>query len=177
MQQGTWHRSPAELSHPRWWCKRRRWSLLICLSFAAERFVCPIKRPYLGRTSPATSGIRLTRSGRPFRGTETLLACAQVTSTAKELAGAWVGTLKINDQTSFRLALRVEGGKAVIDSLDQGVKDIEVNTLSYDKGKVRLESQPIQATFKGDLDEKKGEITGTRTQPGGSWPLTLAKQK
>src|SRR6516165_5794073 len=106
-----------------------------------------------------------------------VVAAQQASPTAKALAGAWVGTLKVNDQISLRLALRVEGGKAVIDSLDQGVKDIEVNTLSYDKGKVRLESQPIQASFKGQLDEKKGAITGTWTQPGGSWPLTLSRAK
>ena len=58
-----------------------------------------------------------------------IVAAQQASPTAKELAGAWVGTLKVNDQISFRLALRVEGGKAVIDSLDQGVKDIEVNTV------------------------------------------------
>jgi hypothetical protein len=106
-----------------------------------------------------------------------VVAAQQDSPAAKKLAGAWAGTLKINDQTSLRLALRVEGAKAVIDSLDQGVKDIEVNTLSYDKGKVRLESQPIQATFEGQLDEKKGEITGTWTQPAGSWPLRLSRAK
>jgi hypothetical protein len=106
-----------------------------------------------------------------------LVVAQKVSPTPKELAGAWVGTLKVNDQFSFRLALRVEGGKAVIDSFDQGVKDIEVNTLSYDKGKVRLESQQIQATFEGQLDEKEGEITGTWTQPMGSWPLTLSRAK
>ena len=106
-----------------------------------------------------------------------VLAAQEVSRTAKELAGAWVGTLKVNDEISFRLALRVEGGKAVIDSLDQGVKDIEVTTLSFDKGKVHLESQPIQATFKGDLDEKKGEITGNWTQPGGTWPFTFSRAK
>ena len=67
-----------------------------------------------------------------------VVAAQQDSPAAKKLAGAWAGTLKINDQTSLRLALRVEGAKAVIDSLDQGVKDIEVNTLSHDKGKVRL---------------------------------------
>jgi hypothetical protein len=106
-----------------------------------------------------------------------IVAAQQPSPAAKKLAGAWAGTLKVNDQISLWLALRVEGAKAVIDSLDQGVKHIEVNTLSYDKGKVRLESQPIQATFKGQLDEKKGKITGTWTQPAGSWPLTLAKQQ
>jgi len=106
-----------------------------------------------------------------------LVAAQQASSAPKELAGAWAGTLKVNDQVSLRLALRVEGGKAVIDSLDQGVKDIEVNTLSYDKGKVRLESEPIQASFEGQLDAKKGKITGTWTQPGGSWPLTLSRAK
>jgi hypothetical protein len=106
-----------------------------------------------------------------------VVAAQQPSSAPKELAGAWVGTLNVNDQISFRLALRVEGSKAVIDSLDQGVKDIEVNTLSYDKGKVRLESRPIQATYEGQFDAKAGKITGTWTQPGGSWPLTLTKEK
>ncbi len=106
-----------------------------------------------------------------------LVAAQQALSAPRELAGAWVGTLKVNDQISLRLALRVEGGKAVLDSLDQGAKGIGVDTLSYDKGKVRMESRRIQATYEAQLDEKKGEITGTWTQPGGSWPLTLSRAK
>lgn len=95
----------------------------------------------------------------------------------KELAGAWVGTLKVNEQIALRLALRVEGGKAVIDSLDQGVKDIAVNEISCEKGKVALKSDPIQASYEGQLDAAKGEISGTWTQPGGSFPLVLKKAK
>jgi hypothetical protein len=105
-------------------------------------------------------------------------ATAQQTATApKELAGLWAGTLKVNDQISFRLALRVENGTAVIDSLDQGVKGIAVSSVALDKGKVRLESQPIRATYEGQLDEKAGAIRGTWTQPGGSWPLTLKRAR
>ena len=39
-----------------------------------------------------------------------------------------------------------------------------------------FENKGILATFKGRLDEKAGEITGTWTQPGGSWPMTFKKQ-
>lgn len=85
------------------------------------------------------------------------------------------GTLKVNDQISFRLAFRVENGKAVIDSLDQGVKGIAVSSISLEKGKVNFESETLRAKYIGQFDEKKGEIKGTWTQPGGSWPLTFKK--
>jgi len=101
----------------------------------------------------------------------------------KELEGRWTGTLKVSDEISFRLALRVEkekaGGplKAVIDSLDQNVNGLPVTAVSLQKGQLSFENKGIAATFKGRLDEKAGEITGTWTQPGGSWPLTLTKHK
>ena len=97
---------------------------------------------------------------------------AQETSSAPQsLEGAWAGTLKVTDQISFRLGLRVENGKAVIDSLDQGVKGIAVSSISLKKGKVNFESEKLRATYVGQLDAKAGEINGTWTQPGGSWPL------
>ena len=54
----------------------------------------------------------------------------------KELEGRWTGTLKVNVQVSFRLALHVEkpktgdGWTALIDSLDQGVDGIPVTRPS-----------------------------------------------
>ena len=91
---------------------------------------------------------------------------------SKALQGAWISTLKINDQLSLRMGFRVENGKAVVDSLDQGVKDIPVSSLTLENGKVTFDSQKIMAHFEGQLDEKTGEIAGTWKQPGGSFPLT-----
>ena len=40
-----------------------------------------------------------------------------------------------------------------------------------------FENKGIAAKFVGKVDQKKGEITGDWTQPGGTWPLTLTKTK
>ena len=96
---------------------------------------------------------------------------------SKALQGAWMSTLKINDQLSLRIGFRVENGKAVVDSLDQGVKDIPVSSLTLENGKVTFESQKIMAHFEGQLDEKAGEIAGTWKQPGGSFPLSWKRTK
>jgi hypothetical protein len=95
----------------------------------------------------------------------------------KALEGRWTGTLEVNDQISFRLALRVENGTAVIDSLDQNVSGIPVTAIALEKDQLRFENKGILASFKGQLDEKVGAISGTWTQPGGSWPLTFTKMK
>jgi hypothetical protein len=64
----------------------------------------------------------------------------------KELEGRWTGTLKVNEQTSFRLAFRVEKEKAdgplraVMDSLDQNVNGIPVTALSLEKGQLNFEN-------------------------------------
>jgi hypothetical protein len=98
-------------------------------------------------------------------------------SASKALQGAWISTLKVNDQVSLRLGFRVENNKAVVDSLDQGVKDIPVSSLALKDGKVTFDSQKIMAHFEGQLDEKAGEIAGTWKQPGGSFPLTWKRAK
>ncbi len=92
---------------------------------------------------------------------------------SKALQGAWISTLKINDQLSLRMGFRVKNGKAVVDSLDQGVKDIPVSSLTLENGKLTFDSEKIMAHFEGQLDDKAGEIVGTWKQPGGSFPLTL----
>jgi hypothetical protein len=64
-----------------------------------------------------------------------------------------------------------------MDSLDQNVNGIPVTALSLEKGQLNFENKGIAATFKGQFDERAGTITGTWTQPGGSWPLTFTKEK
>jgi hypothetical protein len=96
---------------------------------------------------------------------------------SKALQGAWISTLKVSDQLSLRLGFRVENGKAMVDSLDQGVKDIPVSSLTLENGKVTFDNEKIMAHFEGQLDEKSGEIVGTWKQPGGSFPLTWKRTK
>jgi len=99
----------------------------------------------------------------------------------KEREGRWAGALKINEHISFNLALRVvrekpdEPLRAVIDSLDQKVNGIPVTTIALEKDQLRFENKKIFASFKGRLDAEKGEIRGTWTQPGGSWPIIFKK--
>jgi pimeloyl-ACP methyl ester carboxylesterase len=93
-----------------------------------------------------------------------------------ELEGTWSGALKVRGFT-LRLAFKVskaeEGYAATMDSIDQGVKDIPVDTVTFKDGKVRFELKRFMALYEGTLEGD--ELKGTFTQAGQSLPLTLKR--
>ena len=95
------------------------------------------------------------------------------------LLGNWLGTL---DTGAAKLRLRFKITEtysgvlsATIDSLDQGVSDIPVNSIVLKDNTVRLEVKGVQGSFDGTLDEAAKKITGTWQQAGHSLPLTLER--
>lgn len=97
----------------------------------------------------------------------------------QKAVGVWVGPIKAGAM-ELRVALKIvadDAGKlsAKFDSLDQGVKDMPVDSVLFNDGTVTAEFKAIKARFVGKLDEKQQEIAGTWMQGKASLPLILKK--
>ena len=96
-----------------------------------------------------------------------------------DLAGNWKGALDVG-QSKLRLLFKVtrtpEGVlTAKMDSLDQGARDIPVETIVTKDNTVRMEVKSVQGAFEGSFDEAEKKITGTWKQGPNSLPLTLER--
>jgi hypothetical protein len=98
---------------------------------------------------------------------------------AQSLEGEWTGTLKAGPQ-ELRLALHVAKDSkgvlaATLDSLDQGVMGMTVNTISQEGPDVKFALAEIGGAYEGKLDEAGQAMTGTWTQGGNAMPLSFAR--
>jgi len=98
-----------------------------------------------------------------------------------DLQGAWEGTLKAGN-AELRLALKIAEPAAgtfhaQMDSVDQGVKNLPVTSLTYNKPAVRFEMTAINGVFAGSLNDRDDQMTGTWTQRGAKFPLTFQRAK
>jgi len=100
---------------------------------------------------------------------------------ASDIDGAWLGTLEAGEpnlRRMFRLVFHItttpDGLNATLDSLDQGVRSLKVDTVTRDGGKVRMEIKQINGVFTGTLDKELNTIEGIWSQ-GKPLPLVLTK--
>jgi hypothetical protein len=95
--------------------------------------------------------------------------------------GHWLGTLDTGAaklRLMFKITQTYSGVlSATIDSLDQGVSDIPVNSIVLKDNTVRLEVKAVGGSFDGTMDEAAKKITGTWQQGGNSLPLALARHE
>jgi hypothetical protein len=96
-----------------------------------------------------------------------------------DVTGNWKGTLEIG-QAKLRLVFKIArspGGDltAKLDSLDQGARDIEVDTVTLKDKTLRLEVGSIKGVFEGTLTGTK--ITGQWQQGPSILPLTLERSQ
>lgn len=105
-----------------------------------------------------------------------LLAAAAANWAAEPIVGDWAGTLKPGN-AELRLVLHVKSadGKlsATMDSLDQGVKGIPVDTITFADQTLTFDMNQISGHYEGKLDAGKKKISGTWAQAGQSFPLDL----
>lgn len=98
---------------------------------------------------------------------------------AQSLVGVWQGTLKVSAvelRLLFRFAKDGETGiKASMDSIDQGAKGIPADTVSVDKGIVKVEIKRIKGVYEGTLSKDGATIQGTWKQGGPAFPLDLKR--
>ncbi|RJP65231.1 MAG: alpha/beta hydrolase [Ignavibacteriales bacterium] len=94
------------------------------------------------------------------------------------LVGTWLGKLKFQT-TELRLVIRVEmkDGKlsALLDSPDQGTKDIPISEIKLKADSVFVTSTLIGGKFDGLFFKDSLKIAGIWKQGGGSFPLELRK--
>jgi WD40 repeat protein len=92
---------------------------------------------------------------------------------------AWEGILETGPGTTLRLVLHVEsnasGMKASLDSPDQGIAGLTVNSIQLGEGRLSFESRSIAARFAGTLDASRTKAVGEFTQRDKTYELTLAK--
>ena len=96
--------------------------------------------------------------------------------TGRSIEGFWQGAL---DAGVIKLRLlmkfsRTPDGKlkGLLDSLDQGVNDIPMDTVSFQDGSLHLEIKNLRASYDGKLSADGTQLVGEFTQ-GSKLPLTL----
>lgn len=98
---------------------------------------------------------------------------------AQDLAGVWDGTLSADAArlpVVFRIDRAGDGYRATLDSPDQGVRGIAVDSLSFRGGELSLRIAAFNASFRGAL-LPGGMIVGNFTQFGRPFSLVLTRRK
>lgn len=94
------------------------------------------------------------------------------------LAGNWIGTLDVSGM-KLRLVLKVEqvqgGYTAKFDSIDQGARDLPIQTITLNGKQMSFAAPQFGMTFEGTLNDKNDEITGTFKQGTGSTPFVFKR--
>lgn len=94
------------------------------------------------------------------------------------LEGQWLGSVDFQG-ASLRIVIRIacenDSLTAVIDSPDQGVKDIGVSSISFDNDTLTVKSKTIMARYKGYYDAESDELRGEWKQSIITLPLVLKK--
>jgi len=96
----------------------------------------------------------------------------------REIEGIWMGNLKVPGGLELRIVFNISTSpdgsiKASMDSPDQGVTGIPVETVSYKDGNFNLEVKSIKGSFEGIYKESNETIEGEWKQAGSALPLVL----
>jgi len=85
------------------------------------------------------------------------------------LQGAWEGVIPVNNSVKLRVVLNLtrQGGayQAAIDSIDQRVKAIPVENISYDYPAISFDVPSVNGSYKGKLNSTN-QMSGTWKQVG-----------
>ena len=96
------------------------------------------------------------------------------------IIGTWMGTLTVMGtqlRIAFNFSLADDGSLvATIDSVDQSVSGISVDTVTFEGGILKLTSSAVAAEYEGTLDPAADEIKGQWKQGGMTFELNLKRQ-
>jgi RNA polymerase sigma factor (sigma-70 family) len=125
--------------------------------------------------------LRLTRTTEAARVAEPMAASEFAPRADSDLQGAWQGTLKVGN-VALRLNLKIAEPTpgtfhAQLDSVDQGIWNLPITSLTYDKPTIRFEMRSLNGVYEGDLDNRDDQMTGTWTQMGKKLPLTFQRAR
>jgi hypothetical protein len=109
------------------------------------------------------------------------LALPAGAASGPNIAGNWLGTLEVQ-QVKLRILFKIQPAPAgqwtaTMDSLDQGARDLPVDSVKLTNNTVRLVSEMLKGTFVGTLDKSEQKISGRWTQGTSTVPLLLEKTK
>jgi uncharacterized protein len=94
------------------------------------------------------------------------------------IEGNWLGTLDTGG-VKMRLVLKVtkteNGFAAKLDSIDQGAKDLPIDSITLKGDKVNFFAAQFGMSYEGTLNEKADEISGTFRQGAGSTPFVFKR--
>src|SRR5262249_50217564 len=96
----------------------------------------------------------------------------------KGLEGVWQGTLKIGSTElglAFKVTKKDDKLSATLDSIDQGAKDIPVDSGEQKDAHVTFKRAKLMASCEGTMNKEATEIAGTFKQRGAEFPLTLKR--
>jgi pimeloyl-ACP methyl ester carboxylesterase len=97
---------------------------------------------------------------------------------SKSIQGIWQGSLKAAG-SELRLAAKISGeGNALtgtLDSVDQGVKGLRIEEVTFKNDALRLNLKGFKAGFEGKMSKDGNEIAGHWKQGGLEFPLTFKR--
>jgi pimeloyl-ACP methyl ester carboxylesterase len=98
---------------------------------------------------------------------------------ARSIEGNWLGLLEFDGNT-LRITLKVSKAAdgsfaAKFDSIDQGVTDLDIDTITFQDKTVRFEAKRFGESYEGTLNEKGDEISGTFKHGASSTPLVFKR--
>ena len=96
----------------------------------------------------------------------------------RDIEGTWMGNLKVPGGLELRIVFNISTNpdgslKASMDSPDQGVSGIPVESVSYKDGNLNLDVKSIGGSFEGIYKENNKTIEGEWKQAGSAFPLVL----
>lgn len=95
-----------------------------------------------------------------------------------KIEGNWLGTIELGG-TKLRLVLKISGNAdrltAKLDSIDQGVKDLTVDSILMKSGKLQFAVERLGLSYEGALNDAGDEIKGIFKQGSAAFPLLFRK--
>ena len=107
-----------------------------------------------------------------------LVFTLQVSAQTPGLEGNWMGALDIGGG-KVRFVLKIEkardGYKATFDSIDQGARDLAIDTVTANGDKLSFSAAQFMMSYEGTVNDAKNEISGTFKQGTASTPFTFRR--
>ena len=106
-------------------------------------------------------------------------ASGQVTEAEKMFIGNWEGALEIPGvQLRLRFTIREDSSRglvATLASLDQGARDLPIDSVIVDGTRIRLVLPQISGSYEAELAMMNLQLQGEWEQMGRSMPLTVLR--
>ncbi len=97
-----------------------------------------------------------------------------------DIDGAWLGTIDTGSmklRVVFHIVNTADGLTANMDSLDQGMNGLPMDSVARDDGSIKIEAKKIGGVFTGKIAADLQSIDGNWSQGGASFPLLLKPVK